>query len=77
MCALYSFKKKILGTVYVDVWLLFRRAKDARISRVKATLSAEHSLCLSYTMAYNKVLYLSMKERDRERERERERERKK
>jgi len=64
MCALYSFKKKILGTVYVDVWLLFRRAKDVRISRVKATLFAEDSLYLSYVMACNKVLYLPMKERE-------------
>jgi hypothetical protein len=64
MCALYSFKKKILGTVYVDVWLLFRRAKDVRISRVKATLFAD-PLYLSCVMACNKVLYLPMKERER------------
>jgi hypothetical protein len=38
---LYSFKKKILGNVYADIWLLFRRAKYVRISRVKATLLAE------------------------------------
>jgi len=70
MCALYSFKKKILGTVYVDVWPLLRKAKDVRISRVKATLLAEDPLCLSYLMVCNNVLYLSMKERERERERE-------
>jgi hypothetical protein len=69
MCALYSFKYKILGTVYVDVWLLFRRAKDIRISRVKATLFTEDTLYvyLSYVMACNKVLYLHMKERERRR----------
>jgi hypothetical protein len=66
MCALYSFKKKILGSVYVHVWLLFRRAKDVRISRVKATLFAENPLYLSFVMACNKVLYLPMKERERE-----------
>jgi hypothetical protein len=65
MCALYSFKNKILGIVYVDVWLLFRRAKDVRISRVKAKLFAEDSLYLSYVMACNEVLYLPMKERER------------
>jgi hypothetical protein len=65
MCALYSFKKKILGTVYINVWLLFRRAKDVRISRVKGTLFAEDPLYLSYVMACNNVLYFPMKERER------------
>jgi hypothetical protein len=65
MCALYSFKKKILGNVYVDIWLLFSIAKDVRISRVKATLLAEDPLRFSYVMACNKVLYLPMKERAR------------
>jgi hypothetical protein len=56
MCALYSFKKEILGIVYVDIWLLFKIVKDVRIFRLEATLLFR---------TCNKVLNLPMKDRKR------------